>query len=136
MAGRCPGPTFLKIGVNVRATAMGNGYTAAAPGSTVLYRIPAGLIQGKGQAVFIHHLLWLFVGGSEFLELPSATRSGGWGVYAHSIFVDGIEVRTAATPEPLAETNALWFAVGRGYAWCINKRLMVSAAGKDPSQKC
>ena len=60
----------------------------------------------------IHHHPRLFGGSSEFLALPSTTKTGGWGVYAHSFFVDGIEVRTAATPEPLAETNALLFAVG------------------------
>ena len=129
------GLAFLKIGVDARAMAVGNAYTALAQGPTALYWNPAGLAQGSGLAVFIHHNQWLFGSSSEFLALQSTTRSGGWGVYAHSFFVDGIEVRTAATPEPLAETNALFFAVGGGYARRISDRLMVGGAVKYLYQK-
>lgn len=50
---------FLKLGVNARAIAMGEAYSAVADGADALYWNPAGLARVNGKAVSLMHALYL-----------------------------------------------------------------------------
>ncbi len=129
------GMAFLKIGVDARAMAMGNAYTAAATGASALYWNPAGLLSNRSLGVLVHHNQWLFGSSSEFVGIAAGGQQSAWGAFVHTFFIDGIEVRQVASVEPLAETNALFMAVGGTYAQRFSERLVIGGTVKYLFQK-
>ncbi len=129
------GMAFLKIGIDARAMAMGNAYTAAATGASALYWNPAGLVTEPALGILVHHNQWLFGSSSEFVGLAKSNGQSGWGMFAQTFFVDGIEVRDVASREPLAETNALFMAIGGGYARKLSHKLVLGGTLKYLFQK-
>lgn len=90
--------TFLKIGIDARASAMGEAYVGLAEGVSSIYYNPAGLTQNKTQeATFMHHAYFEginheFVG---YIQPIDAHRVIGVGITG--LFIDDIPRKTKAT---------------------------------------
>ena len=70
------GAEFLNIGINPRALALGNAYSAVADDSSAVYWNPAGLNRIFNSEIFLTRQKWLFDTSIEFLSIANRFRFG------------------------------------------------------------
>jgi hypothetical protein len=91
---------FLKIGVDARATAMGDAFVAVANDASALYWNPAGMTQFQENEVVISHTVWFldiqqeFVGAVYHLSSDDAV-----GFSVTSLHMDDMQVTTEFAPQ-------------------------------------
>jgi len=111
------GMAYLKIGVDARAAAMGEAYTAIARDAAASYWNPAGLaLSEKNSALFMHNA-WIQGVNHEFAAVQLFNGLHNLAVSLNMMFVSGIELRgEQASDNPIGETSAHNVNLGLSYA--------------------
>lgn len=111
------GLSYLKIGVDARAAAMGDAYTAIANDASATYWNPAGLAGSGKNSVILMHNSWLQDVNQEFAAIQFVNGTHNIAVSLNMISVTGIELRGETASEiPIGETHALNTYLGLAYA--------------------
>lgn len=111
------GLSFLKIGVDARAVAMGNAYSSIASDASATYWNPAGLAAANSNSVLFMHNSWLQGINQEFASIQFLKGNHNLAVSLNMVSVTGIEIRgETANDVPDGETEALNTYVGFAYA--------------------
>jgi hypothetical protein len=111
------GLSYLKIGVDARAAAMGDAYTAVANDASATYWNPAGLAGSGENSVILMHNSWLQDVNQEFGSVQFVTGVHNIAVSLNMISVTGIELRDETASEiPIGDTHALNTYLGLAYA--------------------
>jgi hypothetical protein len=120
------GFSFLKIGVDARAAAMGDAYTSMANDASATFWNPAGLSNATTNSVLLMHNSWLQDINHEFAAIQFINGKHNLAVSLNMISVSGIELRgETARDEPIGETQALNTYLGLAYATTIFNNLQV-----------
>ncbi len=117
------GLSFLKIGIDARATGMASAYTAVAGDAAAVYWNPAGLLQAKSSNVIFNHNEWITDTREEFAGLSFVRQKSAWGFHLRSFNIGDIEVRQIPSAEPLENTSAHYFSAGMSYARKLSRNL-------------
>jgi len=116
------GLSYLKIGVDARASAMGDAYTALAHDATAAYWNPAGLAQATSNSVVFMHNSWIQGINHDFAAVQLFHGVHNLAVSLNMMFVSGIELRgDQATEIPDGETSAHNVTLGLSYATDVGK---------------
>lgn len=111
------GMSFLKVGVDARAAAMGNAYCASTTDAAAMYWNPAGLAGASSNSVVLMHNIWLQDIFHEFAAAQIMTGRHSLGVSLNWMRVPGIQLRgESATEEPDGETSVDYVSLGFSYA--------------------
>jgi len=111
------GLSYLKIGIDARAAAMGDAYTAVANDASATYWNPAGLAGSEENSVILMHNSWLQDVKQEFGSVQFVNGVHNIAVSLNMISVTGIELRDEAASEiPIGNTHALNTYLGLAYA--------------------
>ena len=111
------GLSYLKIGVDARAAAMGDAYTAVANDASATYWNPAGLAASGTNSVILMHNSWLQEVNQEFGAVQFVNGVHNIAVSLNMISVTGIELRDETASEiPIGNTQALNTYLGLAYA--------------------
>ena len=129
------GLAFLEIGGGARATGMGEAFTAVVDDPTSLFWNPAGTASLTKRQALLTHNEWLQGINNEFIAVVFPTSRGNWGLSLILNNVNGIERRTKATAEPLAEFSAHDLAFGLTYAKSIGRKILVGLTCKYLHEK-
>ena len=109
------GLNFLRIGVNARASAMGDAQVAASRNAFSTYWNPAGLA-ASGNAVAASHRIW--VGDVKAYDIATRLPSrlgGAWGLALTATDSGDLEAREAPG-DPAGLFNAQFISIGASYA--------------------
>jgi len=118
------GLSYLKIGVDARAAAMGDAYTAVSSDASATYWNPAGLAGSGNNSVILMHNSWLQDVNQEFGAVQFVNGIHNIAVSLNMISVTGIELRDETASEiPIGETQALNTYLGLAYATEIFENL-------------
>jgi len=111
------GLSYLKIGVDARAAAMGDAYTAVAEDASATFWNPAGLAGTDKNSVVLMHNSWLQDMNHEFASIQFVNGIHNIAVSLNMISVTGIELRDDTASEmPIGETHAINTYLGLAYA--------------------
>ncbi len=111
------GLSFLKIGVDARAVAMGDAYSSIASDASAAYWNPAGLAGANSNSVLFMHNSWLQDINQEFASIQFLNGKHNLAVSLNMLSVTGIELRgETASDLPDGETESLNTYVGLAYA--------------------
>jgi hypothetical protein len=111
------GLSYLKIGVDARAAAMGDAYTAVANDASATFWNPAGLAGTGKNSIVLMHNSWLQEINHEFASIQFVNGTHNIAVSLNMISVTGIELRDETASEiPIGETHALNTYLGIAYA--------------------
>jgi hypothetical protein len=122
------GMTFLKIGVDARAAAMGEAYTAIANDAAASFWNPAGLSDARAHSVVLMHNSWLQNINHEFAAVQLFHGKHNIAVALNMIRVAGIQLRgESATETPDGETSASNVYLGLSYATTIQSDWKIGA---------
>ena len=111
------GLSYLKIGVDARAAAMGDAYTAVADDASATFWNPAGLAGSEKNSVILMHNSWLQSMNHEFASIQFVSGNHNIAVSLNMMSVTGIELRDETASEtPIGETQALNTYLGLAYA--------------------
>jgi len=89
--------TFLKIGVDARASSMGEAYTGLAEGVSSIYYNPAGLGMSKTkEATFMHNAYFEGI-NHEFIGYVHPMKERVMGIGIIGVFIDDIPRKTKAS---------------------------------------
>lgn len=125
------GLSFLKLGVDGRATGMAEAYTAVANDASSTFWNPAGLNQAEKSHLTFTHNEWLEEIRSEFVAfvLPKENYSLGFSLLNTNI--GGIELRgNRPTVDPIATFDAHDIALGISYARSFSDKLTYGVTAK------
>lgn len=124
------GLAFLKVGVDARASGMGEAYTAAANNAFATYWNPAGLMSASRSNVVFMHNEWLFDVNGEFGALQFLFKKSSLAFHVYSFSVGDIEVRSIPGEFPLETTGANYLSAGVSYARRLGSRLDAGITAK------
>jgi hypothetical protein len=125
------GLTYLKIGVDARAAAMGDAYTAVAKDASATFWNPAGLAGSGKNSVVLMHNSWLQDINHEFAAIQFVNGNHNLAVSLNMISVNGIELRDeTASESPIGETHALNTYLGLAYATQIFNNWQIGLQAK------
>jgi hypothetical protein len=111
------GLSYLKIGVDARAAAMGDAYTAVANDASATYWNPAGLAGSGNNSLILMHNSWLQEINQEFGAVQFVNGIHNLAVSINMMSVSGIELRDETASEiPIGDTQALNTYLGLAYA--------------------
>lgn len=110
------GLAFLKVGVDARASGMGEAYTAVVSDANATFWNPAGLMEAGGSNLAFQHNEWLFDISADFGAAQWKWDRSAFGVHVYNLNVGDIPVRTGPSSQPLETTEATWLALGASYA--------------------
>ncbi len=111
------GLSYLKIGVDARAAAMGEAYSAVANDASATYWNPAGLAGSGINSIILMHNSWLQDINHEFAAIQFVHGTHNIAVSLNMMSVDGIELRDdTASETPIGTTHALNTSLGLSYA--------------------
>ena len=111
------GLSYLKIGVDARAAAMGDAYTAVANDASATYWNPAGLAGSGNNSLILMHNSWLQEINQEFGAVQFVNVIHNLAVSINMMSVSGIELRDETASEiPIGDTQALNTYLGLAYA--------------------
>ena len=111
------GMSYLKIGVDARASAMGDAYTSLAEDAAATYWNPAGLANASSNSIILMHNSWIQGVNHEFAAVQLFQGRHNVAVSLNMMFVSGIELRgERATDQPDGETSAHNVNLGITYA--------------------
>ena len=106
--------TFLNLGINARAEAMGGAYVAKADDASAVIINPAGMTQVKGQQVFLMHNEWLLDVNQE--TLAYGTNQGDKAYGMGLVYVDyGQQTETDITNNVLGYFTPVDYALSFAY---------------------
>jgi hypothetical protein len=116
------GLSFLKIGVDARAAAMGDAYSSCAHDAAAAYWNPAGLAGAVANSVVLMHNAWLQDINQEFAAIQFLNGDHNLAVSINMLNVSGIELRDeTASEEPVGTTDVINTYLGLAYATTIMK---------------
>ena len=128
------GLAFLKIGTDVRSSAMGDiGVVAGKPASASFYN-PALLATTDKSGLTFAHNRWIVDTKMNFLE-AHFTSPIHWGMNLISTGVDDIEIRKSPSPEPISTIDSRDLSLGINLAYNIGQRLSVGMGVKYLEEK-
>jgi hypothetical protein len=111
------GLSYLKIGVDARAAAMGDAYTSVAQDASATFWNPAGLAGSGNNSIVLMHNSWLQDINHEFAAIQFVNGTHNIAVSLNMMSVNGIELRDDTASEvPIGETQALNTYLGLSYA--------------------
>jgi hypothetical protein len=111
------GLSYLKIGVDARAAAMGDAYSAVAEDASATFWNPAGLAGSGQNSIILMHNSWLQDMNHEFAAIQFVNGTHNVAVSLNMMSVKGIELRDETASEiPIGETQALNTYLGVSYA--------------------
>lgn len=111
------GLQFLKIGVDARATGMGEAYTAVSDDISSVYWNPAGLAMRPENQIFFNHTEWVADIRYEFVSASRVTDIGTFAFTAALLWMPPMEVTTEEAFGPTGEEfTASDFSAGITYA--------------------
>lgn len=119
------GLAFLKLGAGADAIARGSAMTATATGAEALFYNPAGLAQSSGSSVMMMHNQNIFGVSNDILG--SAVALGDWslGLGIQAASVNGIQIRDAATDNPIGTFTSIDGALTFGAAVKLSDEVSV-----------
>jgi hypothetical protein len=124
------GLAFLKIGVDARAVAMGEAYSAVCNDAAATYWNPAGLARAGTNSIVLMHNSWLQDINHEFLTVQLFHGRHNLAIAVNLIQVTGIQLRgEQAAVEPIGTSSAANMYLGLNYAtqvasdWSIGGQL-------------
>ncbi len=118
------GLSFLKVGIDARASGMAGAYTAVSADASSVYWNPAGLVGARKSNVLFNHNEWILDTREEFAALSLVAEKSAWGFHLRSFNIGDIEVRgDVPSSEPLEITSAHYFSAGMSYARKIRSSL-------------
>ncbi|MFH1097743.1 MAG: PorV/PorQ family protein [Candidatus Desantisbacteria bacterium] len=127
---------FLKMGMGVRATAMGKAFCAVADDSSAMYWNPAGLGQIKSGQIGIEYTKWFEDVAYTSVSGVYPLRKAAIGGFANMLLTDESQVTTDAQPKgtgkTFRETNGI-FGVAGGIP--LTNHISCGATGKVFLQK-
>lgn len=111
------GLSYLKIGVDARAAAMGEAYTSVSDDASATFWNPAGLAGSGKNSIVLMHNSWLQDINHEFAAIQFVNGEHNIAVSLNMMSVTGIELRDdTASENPIGETQALNTYLGISYA--------------------
>lgn len=120
------GLSFLKIGVDARAAAMGDAYSSCAHDAAAAYWNPAGLAGAAANSVVLMHNAWLQDINQEFAAIQFMRGEHNLAVSINMLNVSGIELRDETASEvPLGTTDMINTYLGLAYATTIMENWQV-----------
>jgi len=129
---------FLKMGMGVRASAMGKAFCAVVDDASTVHYNPAGLGQIKSGQISLEHTRWLedvaYTGVSGVY--PLRTMNVDIGGFANMLLTDEIQTTTEAQPQGTGKTFREMdgiFGVAGGIS--LTDQISVGVTGKVCSQK-
>jgi len=124
------GFTFLKIGVDARAAAMGEANTALAKDASATFWNPAGLAESQSNSAILTHNAWIQDISHNFASVQLIRGVHNLAFSLNMISVPGIELRDETpTEEPTGTVSANNLYIGASYAtrltdaWSIGGQL-------------
>jgi long-subunit fatty acid transport protein len=115
------GLSFLKLGVDGRATGMAEAFTAVVSDASATFWNPAGLNQAEKSHLTFTHNEWLEDVKSEFVAFVLPRENYSLGFSLNSTNISGIELRgNQPTVEPIATFDSHDIALGVSYARSLN----------------
>jgi hypothetical protein len=125
------GMAYMKIGVDSRAAAMGEAYTALANDAAATYWNPAGLALAQSNSAVLMHNAWIQDVSHDFAAVQLFRGTHNIALSLNMMFVSGIELRgERATEEPDGETGAHNVNLAVSYATEITKGWKIGASLK------
>ena len=111
------GFSFLKIGVDARAAAMGDAFSSLSQNASATYWNPAGLSLSESNSLVLMHNNWLQDITHEFAAIQLLQGKHNIALSLNFLNVSGIEIRgNRASELPDGKTSANFVAIGLGYA--------------------
>jgi hypothetical protein len=111
------GLSFLKIGVDARAVAMGDAYSSLADDAAAAYWNPAGLAGAQSNSVMLMHNSWLQDINQEFAAIQFLNGKHNLAISVNMLSVSGIELRDETASEtPLGTIDVINTYLGMAYA--------------------
>ncbi len=138
IAGESEGKTglaFLKIGVDARAIAMGEAYTAVSNNGFATYWNPAGLMASDGSNAVFSHNNWLDDVNTDFGAIHFRRTNSSLAFHAYNLNIGGIEVRSGPSEVPLEESSANYLSIGATYARQQSEKLSYGLTVKGLFEK-
>jgi hypothetical protein len=125
------GLSYLKIGVDARAAAMGDAHTSVAKDASATFWNPAGLAGSGNNSIVLMHNSWLQDLNHEFAAIQFVNGTHNIAVSLNMMGVNGIELRDDTASEiPIGETQALNTYLGLSYATQVFGEWQVGAQAK------
>lgn len=116
------GLTFLKIGIDARATAMGEAYSAVCNDAAATYWNPAGLARAGANSIVLMHNSWLQDINQEFLAVQLFHGKHNLAIAVNLIQINGIQLRDErATENPIGTSSATNMYLGLNYATPLSR---------------
>jgi hypothetical protein len=111
------GFAYLKVGVDARAAAMGEAYSAVARDASATYWNPAALALSTTNSIVLMHNDWLLDVSHEFAAVQLFRGKHNVAFSMNLLHVSGIELRSSrATEIAEGETNAINIYFAGSYA--------------------
>ncbi len=111
------GLAFLKIGIDARAAAMGEAYSAVCNDAAATYWNPAGLAWAGTNSIVLMHNSWLQDINHEFLAVQLFHGKHNLALAVNLIQISGIQLRgERATENPIGTSTATNMYIGLNYA--------------------
>jgi hypothetical protein len=129
------GMTFLKIGVDARAAAMGNAYTALANDASASYWNPAGLAMADHHSILFMHNAWLLDINHEFVAAQLVRGTHNFALSVNMISVPNIEIRQGPSENPDGTSTATNLYLSGAYARKVAENWLVGIQLKFLSEK-
>ncbi|MDI6781245.1 MAG: PorV/PorQ family protein [bacterium] len=127
---------FLKMGMGVRASAMGKAFCAVADDVSAVYYNPAGLGQIKRGQINLEHTRWFEDVGYTCVSGVYPLKTMSIGGFANMLLTDEMQTTTEAKPQGTGKTFREIDGIF-GMSWGINltDHISVGATGKICSQR-
>jgi hypothetical protein len=126
---------FLKIGVDARAAAMGNAYTALASDASAAYWNPAGLALADNHSILFMHNAWLLDINHEFVAAQLVRGNHNLAFSVNMIAVPDIEIRKGPSENPDGTSTATNLYLSGAYAREVAENWLVGVQLKFLSEK-
>ena len=125
------GLSFLKLGVDGRATGMAEAFTAVVNDASATFWNPAGLNQAEKSHLTFTHNEWLEDVKSEFVAFVLPKENYSLGFSLNSTNISGIELRgNQPTVDPIGTFDSHDIALGVSYARSFNDNLNYGITAK------
>lgn len=122
---------FLKIGIDARATGMGEAYTAVTDDISSVYWNPAGLASSMKQQAFFSHTNWMAGIMHEYAAASYTNGVNAWALSASVLHMDDMDKTTEDDFGPNGETfTNSDIAIGLTYASAWTDKFSFGVTGK------
>jgi hypothetical protein len=115
------GFSYLKIGVDARAAAMGEAYSSAVNDAAAAYWNPAGLAMSNSPSIVFTHNSWILDINHEFAAVQLFQGKHNIAFSINTITVNDIELRETNSEQPDGYSTANNTSIGVSYARMLKK---------------